>query len=349
MSTTTVVSPSSDSWFEMKVVFGKTSLTTLRVGDFGIYSDEKKIVDLSWRLILRVEIIDLKEIFACYLCPASNMKCVFSFKVVHPKDDKRSITIGPELTPSFLTAGVGRGWTITTYQQLIDPINGFLLNGTLSVIVRVKVITELKYCDVQYTVANDMKTLLFDKATTDCFILTSKDAFKGTSRKRSFRSALDSCANLPDSTERIPVHKFILQLRSPVFKAMLSSRMKESTSNEIIISDFDHEVVKEFIRFLYLDTCDTSVFEAKSLLAIAHKYEVKGLLKVSQNYLIKTLSIDTAVDLLRLSDLYEAKELKGNALKFIKSNSKILATTGQLETLSPGLMHDIIMVLADAK
>jgi hypothetical protein len=85
------------------------------------------------------------------------------------------------------------------------------------------------------------------------------------------------------------------------------------------------------------------------LLAIAHKYEVKGLLKVSENYLIKTLSIDTAVDLLRLSDLYEAKELKGNALKFIKSNSKILATAGQLEPLSPELMHDIIMVLVDAK
>jgi len=48
MSTTTVVSPSSDSWFEMKVVFGKTSLTTLRVGESGIYSGEKN-VDLSWR------------------------------------------------------------------------------------------------------------------------------------------------------------------------------------------------------------------------------------------------------------------------------------------------------------
>ena len=125
--------------------------------------------------------------------------------------------------------------------------------------------------------------------------------------------------------------------------------MKESTSNEIIISDFDHDVVKEFVCFLYLDTCDTSTFEAKSLLAIAHKYEVKGLLKLCEEYLIKTLSIDTTVDLLRLSDLYEAKELKANALKFIKSNSKILATAGQLDPLSPELMHDIIMVLADAK
>jgi hypothetical protein len=66
----------------------------------------------------------------------------------------------------------------------------------------------------------------------------------------------------------------ILQLRSPVFKAMLSTRMKESTSNEIIISDFDHEVVKEFGTFLYLDECDTGVFEAKSLLAFARSERV---------------------------------------------------------------------------
>ena len=347
MSSTTVVSPSSDSWFEMKVVFDKNSLTKLSVGGQGIYSDEIKHFETSWRLNLRVEFRDLKEHCSFYLLPTNNVKCFISIKLVHPKDDKRSINGGP--TSHNFKAGEGRGWIFTTYQQLIDPIHGFLLNGALSVIVRVKVITELKYSDVQYTVANDMKTLLFDKATADCFILTSKDDITGTSRKRTFGSALDSSNILPDFTERIPVHKFILQLRSPVFKAMLSSAMKESTSNEIIISDFDHDVVKEFIRFLYLDTCDTSAFEAKSLLAMAHKYEVKGLLKVSENYLIKTLSIDTAVDLLQLSDLYEAKELKGNALKFIKSNSKILATAGQLEPLSPELMHDIIMVLADAK
>jgi hypothetical protein len=85
MSTTTVVSPSSDSWFEMKVVFGKTSLTTLRVGQSGIYSDWKKIVDLSWRLNLHVKIRDLKEHCKLSLCPVNNVKCFFSFKVVHPK------------------------------------------------------------------------------------------------------------------------------------------------------------------------------------------------------------------------------------------------------------------------
>ena len=148
--------------------------------------------------------------------------------------------------------------------------------------------------------------------------------------------------------ESIPVHKLILQLRSPVFKTMLSSTMKESTLNEIIISDFDHDVVKEFIRFLYLDKCDTRALEAKSLLAIAHKYEVKGLIQACELDLIKVLSISNVVELLIFADLYEANELKNTALKFIKTNSKVLIKTGRFcESLSPDLVHEVMCQLID--
>ena len=103
--------------------------------------------------------------------------------------------------------------------------------------------------------------------------------------------------------------------------------------------------MKEFIRFLYLDT---SEFEATSLLAIAHKYEVKRLLIICEDYLTKTLSIDTAVELLQFADLYEAKDLKGKALKFIQSNLKAPIKAGRLKPLSPDLPHDVMNVLADA-
>jgi hypothetical protein len=75
--------------------------------------------------------------------------------------------------------------------------------------------------------------------------------------------------------------------------------------------------VKEFVRFLYLDTCDTSVFEAKSLLAIAHKYQVKGLIYSAENYLINSIDIDNAVVLLLLADFYKATHLK--KIAFLKS------------------------------
>jgi len=166
------------------------------------------------------------------------------------------------------------------------------LNDTLSVEVSIKIINKLRNVHRKHFLLYAIDDLLFDESTADCYIHNES------------------------SSERIPVHKFILQVRSPVFKAMLSSSM-ESTSNEIILSDFDYEVVKEFVRFLYLDTCDTSVFEAKSLLAIAHKYQVKGLIYSAENYLINSIDIDNAVVLLLLADFYKATHLK--KIAYLKS------------------------------
>ena len=64
--------------------------------------------------------------------------------------------------------------------------------------------------------------------------------------------------------------------------------------------------------------------------------------------MIKTLSDETAVDLLVFADLYEAKDLKGKALNSIKSNFKALTKAGRLKPLSPDLLNDVMNVLADA-
>ena len=189
------------------------------------------------------------------------------------------------------------------------------------------------------SMSNAMQTMLFDNATTDCLIVLNEST-------EPIKQTIEEIET--QKKGGIAVHKFILQSRSTVFKAMLSSAMKESTSNEIIISDFDHNVVKEFIRFLYLDTCDTSALEAKSLLAMAHKYEVKGLFLACELDLIKMLSVTNVVELLKFADLYETKELKSVALEFIKNNSKALTKTGRFcESLSPELMHEVICQLVD--
>jgi hypothetical protein len=152
------------------------------------------------------------------------------------------------------------------------------------------------------------------------------------------RSESSTDLNIIVDDHSIPVHKFILQLRSPVFRTMLSSGMMESTNNQIIISDFDYGVVKEFINFLYLDTYDPDVLtkHAKSLLAIAHKYEVKGLIQLCENHLIGTLSVDTAVELMK----YATEFIKDNCLPIIKK-SKLY------QCLSSEPSHDEIMTIAE--
>jgi hypothetical protein len=132
---------------------------------------------------------------------------------------------------------------------------------------------------------------------------------------------------------------------------MLSSGMVECTSNQIVMSDFRCNVVREFVRFLYTDTCcDASMLmqHARSLLALAHKYEVKGLVHECERYLVGTLSADNAVELLQLADKYESKELKGRALQFIKINFSSIIQQSSLfyESLTLELKRDLITALA---
>ena len=148
----------------------------------------------------------------------------------------------------------------------------------------------------------------------------------------------------------VPAHKLILHLRSPVFRTMLSSGMMESANNQIIISDFDYRVVKVFINFLYLDTCDLEVLtkHAKSLLAIAHKYDVKGLIQLCENHLIGTLTVDTAVELMKIGEMYGCIELKKCATDFIKVNCLPMIQKSKFyQCLTSEPSHDEVMAIAE--
>ena len=207
---------------------------------------------------------------------------------------------------------------IITTSKLVDCSNGFLINDEITIEAHIAT-TSPQYFNPTYSIGDNVKVMLFDDKTCDLYIVVNTCS-------NSFDLEESEIINRP-----FPVHKFILQIRSPVFKTMLLSTMKESTSNEIIISDFDHDVVKEFIRFLYLDTCDATVLDkhAKSLLAMAHKYDVKGLVKISVDHLIKRLNLESVVELFKLGDVFDSTGLKAGALKFIKSNTKILVKDGR--------------------
>ena len=324
-------------------VFKKISNLSREIG-ISVTSETFKHEDTSWKVKMYIVGKSKEDQNHCsiYLVSSSAVKASYSIKLVNPEHEKRSERLGPDI--HFFKADIGCGChEFTTTEHLLDPIDGFLLDDTITVQVQIIILREIKVNGTDCSMSNAMQTLLFDTSTSDCLIVFKRTMNKSrVTRKRTFKELATH------EDESIPVHKFILQLRSPIFKAMLSSTMKESTSSEIIISDFDHDVVKEFITFLYLDTCDTRALGAKSLLAIAHKYEVKGLMQACELDLIKMLSISNVVELLIFADLYESNELKIKALTFIKNNLKVLTKTGHFyESLSPELLHKVFCQLSD--
>lgn len=59
--------------------------------------------------------------------------------------------------------------------------------------------------------------------------------------------------------------------RSPVFAAMFEHEMEERKQNRVAITDVDHEVLKEMLRFIYTGKAPNLEKMADDLLAAADK------------------------------------------------------------------------------
>ena len=371
----------SASSINFNVVFGQISLSSKEVGSC-VHSGVVIHHHLSWQVSLYVRGDCIQNNLQCgiYLTSSENTKASLSIKLLNHKDNKKSVNGGP-LTVDMI-AGKKMGWPYVTRSNLIlDPLYGFQLNGSVIVNVTINIGGEIKMYDQKHSLMSNLKHLLFDESTCDCVIHVPRQS--QTYKKRKYdteildiesselkstslndNSTCDLILNDFDTNKKlfqndhsdeegimtISAHKVILQARSPVFNAMLSSSMLETTSNEIMISDFDHNIVKEFIRFLYLDTCEADVLDkySKSLIAVAHKYEVMRLFEICENHLLHTLTNNTVIELLKIADMHDAKELKEKALKFFEVNARILSKKYRLcELLNFDLVHDVICTLSN--
>lgn len=67
---------------------------------------------------------------------------------------------------------------------------------------------------------------------------------------------------------------FFLKARSAVFAAMFEHDMVESMLNRVVITDIDHEVLKEMLNFMYTGKTPNLNKMAQGLLAAADKVKL---------------------------------------------------------------------------
>jgi speckle-type POZ protein len=116
----------------------------------------------------------------------------------------------------------------------------------------------------------------------------------------------------------IPVHSVILAGQSPVLNALFTSKMKESQTKTIYISDIDATVLREMLRFVYTGRVENLEANASSLIMAADKYDMKDLKNLCTSSLIKSLSTANIFDTVSLADFFEDKFLLFECIEFIK-------------------------------
>ncbi|KAG1682115.1 Protein roadkill [Nymphon striatum] len=120
---------------------------------------------------------------------------------------------------------------------------------------------------------------------------------------------------------------------------MFEHEMEERKQNRVEITDVDHEVMKEMLRFIYTGKAPNLDKMADDLLAAADKYALDRLKVMCEEALCSNMTIDTAAEVLMLADLHSADQLKAQAIDFINTHATDVMETSGWKTMINKVPH----------
>lgn len=178
----------------------------------------------------------------------------------------------------------------------------------------------------------------------------SQDILDDVKMKHDFSALLDDPIGSDftiesSSGDKFQVHRALLAAHSEVFKAMLKEDMVESQKSYVKLVDVSTEDLSGILEFIYTGTVknleDSNFF---NLLMLADHYNLNGLRELSQYVLAQQMTIETALEVLSVADLYNSEVLKMKALMFIKRNVAALQTS-TFKQINPDLVRELCQYL----
>jgi len=158
--------------------------------------------------------------------------------------------------------------------------------------------------DLETKVINDFSHLLDSSLLSDCVLCVGDHKFS------------------------FACHQAILAAVSPVFAAMFTLDMQEKETKEVRIIDFEPEVIKHMLSFIYggsLRASGLDINTTKSLLSAADKYFLDDLKVLCEDTLVDRIRDDNCLELLQLGNLFRTSRLKNSALCYICDKTLVLA------------------------
>ena len=136
--------------------------------------------------------------------------------------------------------------------------------------------------------------------------------------------------------KKFDCHKIILASRSPVFKDMFESNMKENINGIIVMNDISLEVFESMLKYIYtgeapkIETYDTF---ALGLFIAADRFKLVKLKELCEKQLTSQINFENCMNLLALGDKHNASSLKTAAMEFASQNMDKLSRMEWQSTL----------------
>jgi speckle-type POZ protein len=163
------------------------------------------------------------------------------------------------------------------------------------------------------------------------------------------------------------VHRWMLEGRSPVFKADLSLAPAAGEGAAELRVDMDADVCKALLQFIYTDKLDLYLLRfmnnelpgtnsldtagmAKRLLIAADRYKLDDLKKICEMALLPSIRLSSVAATLALAERHRCPDLKNACIQLILSspgNLKALVETNAFEKMKtdcPSALIDLLMI-----
>ncbi|CAH2105646.1 unnamed protein product [Euphydryas editha] len=293
---------------------------------------------LKWCLRVNPKGLDeeSKDYLSLYLllvsCNKSEVRAKFKFSILNAK---REETKAMESQRAYRFVQ-GKDWGFKKFIRrdfLLDEANGLLPEDKLTIFCEVSVVAD------SINISGQSNVVQFK--VPECRLSDDLGAL--------FDNERFSDVTLAVGGREFQAHKAILAARSPVFAAMFEHEMEERKRNRVDITDVDHEVLREMLRFIYTDRAPNLDKMADDLLAAADKYALDRLKVMCEEALCLSLSVETAADTLILADLHSADQLKAQTIDFINTHATdVMDTAGWKNMISshPHLIAEAFRALA---
>ncbi|KYR02159.1 hypothetical protein DLAC_00963 [Tieghemostelium lacteum] len=165
---------------------------------------------------------------------------------------------------------------------------------------------------------------------------------------RLFQQPLDFFSDvcfLLEEDKKIHAHKAILSVRSPYFKGLFGSGLKESFEKEIKIQEKYSDFVV-LIEFLYTGNENLVQLEnCIGLLYLSDLYCIPRLKTICESRATEGIDCESVVDIFQQADFYKLDKLRKISLNYIARHNKELNDNGTMKQLSPSVLLEIISYL----
>jgi len=144
-----------------------------------------------------------------------------------------------------------------------------------------------------------------------------------------------------DSMKKIPAHKFLLAISSPVFYAMFYGELAER-KDSIGISDCDHKSLLELFRFMYSDEVNLNADNVMQVLYLAKKYMLPSLADKCTEFLGENLDTSNVFHVLPDAQKYEEKGLQDHCWEVIDKQADEAVKSDGFVTIEKSVLEALV-------